>query len=44
VGQLGTIIEVFRVPHGSCLARIDGDPDRVREWFPNRDEIVISDV
>jgi hypothetical protein len=44
VGQMGTIVEVFRVPHGSCLVRIDGDLDRQREWFLYRDEIVISDA
>ena len=44
VGQVGTIVEVFRVPEGSCLVRIDGDPDRVREWFLYRDEIVIGDM
>jgi len=44
VGQVGTIVEVFRVPEGSCLVRIDGDPDRQREWFLYRDEIVISDA
>jgi hypothetical protein len=44
VGQLGTIVEVFRVPRGSCLVRIDGDPNRQREWFLYRDEIVISDT
>jgi len=44
VGQVGTIVEVFRVPQGSCLVRIDGDPDRVREWFLYRDEIVIGDM
>ena len=44
VGQVGTIVEVFRVPQGSCLVRIDGDPNRQREWFLYRDEIVISDA
>ena len=44
VGQVGTIVEVFRVPQGSCLVRIDGDPDRVREWFLYHDEIVIGDT
>jgi hypothetical protein len=42
VGQVGTIVEVFRVPQGSCLVRLDGDPDRQREWFLYRDEIVIG--
>ena len=44
VGQVGTIVEVFRVPQGSCLVRIDGDTNRQREWFLYRDEIVISDA
>jgi hypothetical protein len=44
VGQVGTIVEVFRVPQGSCLVRVDGDPNRQREWFLYRDEIVISDA
>jgi hypothetical protein len=38
VGQSGTVVEVFRVPLGSCLVRIDGDLDR-REWFFYRDEV-----
>ena len=44
VGQVGTIVEVFRVPQGSCLVRIDGDADHEREWFFYRDEIVIGDT
>lgn len=44
VGQVGTTIEVFRVPYGSCLVRIDGDSNRVREWFFYRDEIVIDET
>jgi hypothetical protein len=44
VGQVGTIVEVFRVPQSSCLVRIDGDPNRQREWFLYRDEIEISDA
>ena len=39
VGKMATIVEVFRVPQGSCLVHIDGDPDRQREWFLYRDEI-----
>ena len=39
VGQVGTVVEVFRVPRDSCLVRIDGDPDRQREWFFYRDEV-----
>ncbi len=44
VGQEGTIVEIFRVPQGSCLARIDADPDRQREWFFYRDEVAASDT
>lgn len=32
-GQTGMIVEVFRAPQGSCLVRIDGDPNHQREWF-----------
>jgi hypothetical protein len=44
LGRAGTVVEVFRVPHDSCLVRIDGDPNRRREWFFYRDEVVISEV
>jgi hypothetical protein len=44
VSRAGTVIEVFRVPRDSCLVRIDGDPQRQREWFFYRDEVVISDA
>jgi hypothetical protein len=44
VGQVGTIVEMFRVPQGGCLVRIDGDPDHQRECFLYRNEIVISDA
>lgn len=44
LGQEGTVVEVFRVPRDSCLVRIDGDPDRQREWFFYRDEVVASDA
>jgi hypothetical protein len=44
VGQMGTIVEVFGMPRGSCLVRIDGDADREREWFLYRDEIVIGET
>jgi hypothetical protein len=39
LGQSGTIVEVFRAPLGSCMVRIDNDPDHQREWFLYRDEI-----
>jgi hypothetical protein len=42
LGRVGTVVEVFRVPRDSCLVRIDGDPERRREWFFYRDEVVIS--
>jgi hypothetical protein len=41
VGHSGTIVEVFRVPRGSCLVLIDGDLNR-REWFFYRDEIALD--
>ena len=44
VGRVGTIVEVFRVPLDSCLVRIDGDTDRLREWFFYRDELATSNV
>jgi hypothetical protein len=42
LGRSATIVELFRVPLDSCLARIDGDADRDRLWFFYRDEFVIS--
>jgi hypothetical protein len=42
LGRKATVIEVFRVPQDSCMVRIDGDPNRQREWFFYRDEIAIS--
>ncbi len=39
IGHIGTIVEVFRAPLGSCMVRIDNDPDHQREWFLYRDEI-----
>jgi hypothetical protein len=44
IGQSGTIVEVFRVPRGSCLVRIDSDPDREREWYLYRDEVTIVEL
>lgn len=44
VGQVGTIVEVFRVPQGSCLVRVDSDPNHQREWFLYCDEIVLSNA
>ncbi|HEU5012647.1 MAG TPA: hypothetical protein VFT66_08895 [Roseiflexaceae bacterium] len=42
VNQQGTVVEVFRVPQGSCMVRIDGDLNLDREWFLYRDEVMIS--
>ena len=42
VGQVGTVVEVFRVPRDSCMVRIAGDPNRQREWFFYRDEVVVD--
>jgi hypothetical protein len=44
LAHMGTIVEVFRVPHGSCLVRLDGDPDRLREWFFYGDEVATGDA
>jgi hypothetical protein len=44
VGRAGTVVEVFRMPQDSCMVRIDGDPDRRREWFFYRDEMMLSDA
>ena len=40
VGHVGTVVEVFRLPVGSCLVLIDGDLDR-REWFFYQDEVAL---
>ena len=42
LGQLGTIVEIFRVPLGSCRVRVDGDLGR--DWFFYRDEVAASDA
>lgn len=39
LGQVGTIVEIFRVPFNSCMVQIDGDPNRERSWLLYRDEI-----
>lgn len=39
LGHIGTIVEVFRAPLGSCMVRIDNDPDHQRAWFFYSDEI-----
>jgi len=39
IGHIGTSMEVFRVPLGSCIVLIDNDPEHQREWFLYRDEI-----
>jgi hypothetical protein len=44
LGRIGTVVEVFRLPQDSCVVRIDDDPNRRREWFFYRDEVVISDA
>ena len=43
-GRAGTVVEVFRVPRESCLVRMDGDPNRRREWFFYRDEMAFDDT
>jgi hypothetical protein len=44
LGRIGTVVEVFRVPQDSCLVRIDGDPNRRREWFFYLDEVMINEA
>ena len=44
VGRVGTVVEVFRMPQGSCMVRIDGDSDNRREWFFYRDEMMLSNA
>jgi hypothetical protein len=41
LGQIGTVIEIFRAPRDSCLVRIDGDTNRQREWFCYHDEVAL---
>lgn len=42
LGQVGTIVEIFRAPRESCLVQIDGDANKLRTWFVYRDEIAFS--
>jgi hypothetical protein len=44
LGEVGTVVEVFRMPRSCCLVRIDGDQNRQREWFFYRDEIATSEA
>ena len=41
IGQVGTIVEIFRVPRDSCLVQIDGDPTPQRTWLLYRDEFAL---
>jgi hypothetical protein len=41
IGRVGMIVELFRLPAGSCLVLIDGDLDR-REWFFYQDEVALA--
>ena len=40
VGHVGTVVELFRLPQGSCLVVLDSDLDR-REWFFYQDEVAL---
>lgn len=42
--QVGTVVEIFRMPRDSCLVRVDGDTKRDREWFFYRVEVTPGDV
>lgn len=44
VGRVGTVVELFRAPRGSCLVRIDGDKNRRQEWFFYDDEVAASNT
>ncbi|MBS1965083.1 MAG: hypothetical protein JST60_04600 [Chloroflexi bacterium SZAS-1] len=41
LGKTGIVVEVFRIPQGSCLVRLDGDRNLQREWFFYSDEITL---
>jgi hypothetical protein len=41
LGQIGTVVEIFRAPRDSCLVRIDRDGNRQREWFCYHDEVAL---
>jgi hypothetical protein len=41
LGQIGTVVEIFRAPRDSCLVHIDGDRDGQREWFFYHDEVTL---
>jgi hypothetical protein len=41
LGQIGTVVEIFRAPRDSCLVHIDGDTNRQREWFCYHDEVAL---
>jgi hypothetical protein len=41
LGQIGTVVEIFRVPRDSCMVHIDGDTNRQREWFCYHDEVAL---
>jgi hypothetical protein len=41
LGQIGTVVEIFRAPRDSCLVHTDGDTNREREWFCYHDEVAL---
>lgn len=41
LGQIETVVEIFRAPRDSCLVRMDGDTNRQREWFCYHDEVAL---
>jgi hypothetical protein len=41
LGQIGTVVEIFRAPRDSCLVHMDGDTNRQREWFCYHDEVAL---
>jgi hypothetical protein len=44
LGQIGTVVEIFRTPRDSCLVHMDGDINRQREWFCYHDEVALSNL
>ncbi len=41
LGQIGTVVEIFRAPRDSCLVHMDGDTNRQQEWFCYHDEVAL---
>ncbi|KPV52706.1 hypothetical protein SE17_13895 [Kouleothrix aurantiaca] len=44
LGQIGTVVQLFRVPRDSCLVRVDGDRAGQPELFCYHDEVALYEV